>query len=212
MRLLVLANSYKEGGRCLAGIELGINTKPIFIGGKLNWIRPVCDTIHCQIPSQNVSHISILDIIEIEDVRDFKQGYQSENVLFNENNIKNVGKFNKINLYSICEQNRNNIFGNGGKAIAEEVIGNLHYSLMMISVNDFKAYEKVYDDSKYPKVRLEFVYNGNRYDFPVTDPVFLLDYKRSSTLLSNVDKLILVLSLAVENKGWHSKLISGIIY
>jgi hypothetical protein len=37
-RFVCLANSFKEGGRCLAGIELDNNNNPIIENGHPKWI------------------------------------------------------------------------------------------------------------------------------------------------------------------------------
>ena len=43
-RFVCLANSYKEGGRCIAGIELDENDEPIMVDGHPKWIRPVSES------------------------------------------------------------------------------------------------------------------------------------------------------------------------
>jgi len=82
-RFVCLANSFKEGGRCLAGIELDKNNNPIIANGRLKWVRPICNTPHGEVPTDLVAHIEVLDIIEIE-VTGYpdKEDYQSENALF----------------------------------------------------------------------------------------------------------------------------------
>ncbi len=98
-RFVCLANSFKEGGRCLAGIELDNNNAPVIINGHPKWIRPICNTPHGEVHTHLVVHLNILDIIEIDvtgypEVRD----YQSENALFRENSIRVLGRFNSTNL------------------------------------------------------------------------------------------------------------------
>ena len=36
-RFVCLANSFKEGGRCFAGIELDANNKPLLVNGHPKW-------------------------------------------------------------------------------------------------------------------------------------------------------------------------------
>lgn len=212
MRLLVLANSFKEGGRCPAGIELDSNNKVVLINNKPKWVRPICNTEHCQVPTHLVSHIKILDIIEISNIQDAANGYQSENVLFDESSIRVIGRFNKANLSDVCENNYRVIFGNRGKAVPGNSIENLSYSLMMINIDNFEIFERTYDDNPNAQIRLIFTYNNNRYDLPITDPDFLRDYARDPDLISNVGELILVLSLGVVWKDWYYKLVASIIY
>lgn len=213
MRFVCLANSFKEGGRCIAGVELDNNNNPKIENGHPKWVRPICKTTHGEVPTHLIAHLNILDIIEI-DVTGYpeKSGYQSENVLFRENSIRLVGRFNSNNLNQHCNT-RNLIFGNRGKAVSEEAIGDLTYSLMLINTNQFEAIEKIYDDNpNRPQVRLVFSYNRNQYDLPVTDPVFIHNYQSNPDILESVTDVYLSLSLAIVHNNWHSKLVAGIIF
>src|ERR1035437_9641129 len=212
-RFVYLANSFKEGGRCLAGIELDNNNNPIIENGHPKWIRPICNTPHGEVHTHLVVHLNILDIIEI-DVTGYpeERDYQSENALFRENSIRVLGRFNSNNLNQLCD-NRNLIFGNRGKAVSEEAIGTLSYSLMFINTNQFEVIERTYEDNpNRPQVRLVFTYNGNRYDLPVTDPIFLHNYQSNPDIMEDVADVYLSLSLAVVHNHWHSKLVAGIIF
>jgi hypothetical protein len=44
VRFVCLANSFKEGGRCVAGIVLDSNNNPE--NGNVHWIRPVANLLH----------------------------------------------------------------------------------------------------------------------------------------------------------------------
>ncbi len=61
--------------------------------------------------------------------------------MFRENSIRVLGRFNSTNLNQLCD-NRNLIFGNRGKAVSEEKIGELSYSLMLINTNQFEVIER----------------------------------------------------------------------
>lgn len=207
-----LANSFKEGGRCLAGIELDANNNPRIENGNQKWIRPICNTPHGEVHTHLVSHINILDIIELE-VTNYpeEKNYQSENANFRENSIRVVGQFNRNRLDSLCD-NRNLVFNNRGKAVSEEAIGKLTYSLMFIKTNQFEVVEKTYDDNPdRPQIRLIFSYNGNQYDLPVTDPVFLHHYQTNPDFLEECNELFLCLSIGVIWNAWYYKLVAGII-
>jgi hypothetical protein len=210
-RIVCLANSFKEGGRCLAGIELDNQNNPVIVNGRPRWIRPICNTLHGEVPNHIAEPFQILDIIDLKITGHHPQGFQAENVRFNENNIRHVGRFNRNLLANLCD-NRNLIFGNRGKAVPQEKIDNLYHSLLLISVTEFETIQKIYEDSPdRPKTRLVFDYNGNRYDFPVTDPVFLNRYHRNPDILEDVDQLYLSLSLGLEHEEWYYKLVAGII-
>ncbi|MDQ6762494.1 MAG: hypothetical protein M3015_07690 [Bacteroidota bacterium] len=127
-RFVCLANSFKEGGRCLAGIELDNNNEPVVTGGQAKWIRPVCSTTpHGEVHTHLVAYLNLLDIIEIDVTgQPAEKNYQSENVFFAENSIKVLGRYDLENLNGICDS-RNLIFGNRGKALSEEAIVNLSF-------------------------------------------------------------------------------------
>ena len=207
-RFVCLANSYKEGGKCLAGIELDVNNNPILVNNRPKGIRPICNNEHGEVPTHLVSQFKILDIIEI-DITSIPNelNYQSENVFFNEQSIKVIGYFDKNNIQSLCD-NRNQIFGNRGKAVSHDVIGDLTYSLMLIRVDNFTINERSYEDSPDRKqIRMIFLYNGNSYDLPITDPVFLKKYEKDSSSIPTDHETFLSLSLAVEWSNWYYKLI-----
>lgn len=211
-RFVCLANSFKEGGRCLAGIELNTSNNPVFQNARPKWMRPVCNTTHHEVPTHLVSHLRVLNIIELDVTVVQQEGYQSENVFFKENSLRVVGDFNRNNLPNLCE-NQRFIFGNRGKAVSEDAIGNLNHSLMLISVNEFEVIQKVYDDApNRPQTRMVFKYNNNQYDFPVTDPAFLHRYQSNPDFMENVNQIYLSLSLGINWQNWYYKLIAAIIY
>ena len=213
-RIVCLANSFKEGGRCLAGIELDTNNKPVFLDGRPKWIRPVCNnTQHGEIPNYLAEPFHILDIIELNIIDKKSENYQSENVLFEKNSIRRTGSFNSCQLPGLID-NRSLILGSRNKAVPSNLIGFLNYSLMLVNVTQFGITQKIYEDnlSDRPQIRMVFVYNGIKYDFPVTDPVFLYRYQKNPDLLEGVNDLFLTLSLGVVWEDWYYKLVAGIIF
>lgn len=211
MRLLCLANSYKEGGRCIAGILLNNNNLPILRDNKAVWIRPVCKAEHGQVPNSLCNNILPLDIIEINGTNNVGSGYQSENTSFDENEILSIGRVNK-NILNNLYSGTNLIFGNRGKAIPKDTIKTLDHSLILVNLTEFEIIEKEYKDRQYPQVRLNFTYNNNSYDLPVTDPIFLNNYNNNNTILNNKNDIDVVLSLGVPFNNWYYKLVATIIY
>jgi len=211
IRFVCLGNSFKEGGRCLAGIEIDDNNNPVINNGRPKWIRPICDTPHGEVPTHLVANINLLDLIEIDGLKiPASLGYQSENVLFDTDSIEIIGHYNG-DLNPFCDR-RGLIFGNRGKAVSQEAINNLTYSLMLVSTNEFEIIEKVYDDCpERPQIRLIFDYRGNNYDLPITDPEFLRRYRQNPDFLNNVNHVFLSLSLGVCWNDWYYKLVAGII-
>jgi hypothetical protein len=114
-------------------------------------------------------------------------------------------------LNGLCEQ-RSNLFGNTKKAIHEKYIHRLDHSLTLVRVTDFEVLEISSDDgSNRKKIRLAFTYNNDRYDFPVTDPVFKHNYQHNPGYLDDIEVMLLTLSVSVPFEGFHFKLVAGVI-
>ena len=212
VRFVCLANSFKEGGRCLAGVILNDNNSSILKDSNIQWIRPVMDSTYFgEVKTELASTIKVLDILEIE-VLEYPNldDYQSENALFVENTIQIVGKYDKDKLDVFCDS-RSLIFGNKGKAISEDDIIEHNHSLMFIKINHLEIYQKTYNDKPKPQTRGIFTYYGNEYDLPITDPVFLKRYQFKPNFLIENKQIYLTLSIGIEHNAWYYKLIACII-
>jgi len=209
-RFVCLANSFKEGGRCLAGIEIDQNDKPVFENKRPKWIRPICNTLHGEVHTHLCSHIRLLEIVEIDIISFPNLGsYHSENALFNESSIRVASRFNG-SLSLFCDDAKL-IFGNRGKAISEESITRLAYSLMFIKTNKFEVVGRSYDNvPEKIQYRLVFSYNGNEYNFPITDPDFLNKLRINPEFYKNYQALFMSLSITIPWESWYYKLVAGI--
>ena len=80
IQFICLADSYKNGGHCIAGKRTDT----------LQWIRPVSRNVedglsNSQISYEDGSYPRLLDIIEIEVIKPVPCFHQTENWLFDEN-------------------------------------------------------------------------------------------------------------------------------
>ena len=196
----------------MAGIELDNNNNPKFENSRPKWVRPICDTIHGEVHTFLVAHVHLLDIVEINVTGyPLEKSHQSENVLFRETSINVSGRFKVHDVDRLCDR-RKMIFGSTGKALSEEAIGALSYSLLLIRVNKLEVVEKMYDQKvEKMKLRLVFDYNGIEYDLPITDPIFIYNYQRNPQLTEDVANAYLCLSLAIAHNDLYYKLVPGII-
>jgi hypothetical protein len=211
VRFVCLANSYKEGGRCVAGIMLDDFNNPVIKNDLPTWIRPVSSTGHGEIHKDLVSHIHLLDIIEIEISEYVGAGFQVENAIFLEKSVQIIGAFDIPRLNSLCEK-RSLLFGSTAKAINIKYINRLDHSLTLVRTTDFKVLDNPSDDNPArKKIRLSFTYNNNEYNLPVTDPVFLHDYQNDANFMDGIEEVYLTLSVGVVFEEWHHKLVAGII-
>lgn len=210
--ILCLANSYKEGGRCIAGIEVELEEENITIVkstfGIPNWIRPVSHSSAGEIPMYDAMGIDVLSLTKIHDVKYAGSGSHSEDYYYSK--LEFIQSLNPSDsfLRNYTDSWHNTIFGNRGRALTPDSFQNGDYSLMLIRAEGCR----IYLDNRYkPKSRIEFDYCGNKYDFPITDPGFLYKLHNNDGLYRTYDVLYIVASLAVEHEGWHSKLAATII-
>jgi len=211
IQFICLANSFKEGGRCIAGIEI-LDNKLVLVNNTPKWIRPISENDHGEVNTNLVSHLKLLDIVQINTIKNVPSGYQSENVLFDTSSIKVVGKFPIASINSLNSVNVTTLFGNRTKVVDSTDILHLNYSLALVELLDFDVFEIKYEGNPNPKVRLRFTYNNNNYDLPITDISFLNAYKLNKSILKNSPKINIVLSLAVVHEGLYYKLVAGILF
>lgn len=210
--IICMGNSYKNGGRCLAGIEVKKTSNGYSVvkdnAGSPKWIRPVMANDHHGIPESLVKAFGMLDVLEVDISNEVPVGAHSENVHFC--NINKVGRYNG-SLLSLCDEGHSLIFGNRGKAVSEEVFSTGGYSLMFVKPTDLFI-ESQQNDYGHEKYRLQFTYMGNRYDFPLTDPEYISLLQRGQRECGNrKDELYLTLSLGVNFNDWHYKLVAGVV-
>jgi hypothetical protein len=188
-RIICLANSYKHGGRCIAGIDQDT--------GK--WIRPVPDSKNGAVTSAmrliNGKEPQVLDIIEIP-LEDFgpDEGCQSENRLLKSGKWKKVGRITAKDLLRYCEDD-NIILHNRQEYVLPAFFTKLPRdkwrSLQLVhSANvSFKP-----DRYKQNQWRVVFRYEkGNVLDLKLTDPIVSDRLRRQEKISKSC---ILTVSLA----------------
>ncbi|MEZ4605778.1 MAG: hypothetical protein R2865_02940 [Deinococcales bacterium] len=83
--IVILANSKKYSERCIAGIEIQQRKDSWFIlcnsDSAPKWIRPVSGSGHGEIATSIADQYNLLDVAELNIVRELPQGFQSENCL-----------------------------------------------------------------------------------------------------------------------------------
>ena len=212
---ICLAVSYKYGGRCIAGVEVNYSDHNLTIvseNGYPKWIRPVTrNTAHGEISLSTSSHCNVLDIVKMEGAESCPDCAQNENYYFN--SIEKVGRVGKkaSNLDLLCDTYHSLIFGNRGKAVHPDSYTELGYSLMLIKPEEVRFFMERRFNSTHDRLRVEFIYNGTRYDLPVTDPKLCEEADFGIENLTLGNKFYLTLSLGVEYEGWHSKLVANVI-
>ncbi len=209
-RIVCLANSNKLRGRCLAGIRLDHKNRPRKLNDDPIWVRPISATEHGEIATDLVSHIQLLDVVEIELAEDHREAHQMEYYYFLEESLQVVDRFSFDGLEDLCETVRPFIFGNKHNAVHNDRIYLLHHSLLLVKPKNprFFTAESERNPGK-PKPRLSFEYKNLPYDFPITDPSITTNKIDG---LSNVSELYVTLSLGLPYEAWNYKLVAGVMY
>lgn len=173
--VLVLANSNKPGGRCLAGrfIERAPNGR--WKTG--DWCRPVFrnGNGHDAIPTEACGDVNPLDVVSIELDVHSPAGGQPENWQWRPNTAINVvHTFNNIhNALASRADSPVDLWLDQNATRADEV--NQHQpiaqSLYLIQPTELWMHLSL-DEQNRKHVHAEFAYQGWRYDgIPVTDPI-----------------------------------------
>lgn len=208
--MLCLANSYKCGGRCIAGIEVTLSDEGYSIvrdvNGAPKWVRPVSHRPAGEVPKSDALNIRVLSVVKIASFEYAGQYSHSEDVYYQSLSVLgNVRPTHSV-LNNCVDRFHSPIFGNRGKALTPECFQTGDYSLMLVYAEN----PEIYIDKRYtPKPRMRFVHDGSNYDFPITDPVYL--DKINTGYIGVLTDVYLVLSLGVLHDGWHSKLVAAII-
>lgn len=202
-QICILTKSYKDGGYCVAGIDLKTR----------QWVRlvPTIDDDD-KIPYcyMNKYNINALDIIEIETLKHVPKGCQKENYLIDiKIPPKIIGSISFKELLAIKGfDKRNDIFGNRGKAITPDNADLLQYSLILIPVTNLKfSLEQDAETYKWTKKELSFKFENTDYTLPITDP----QYKNVEYNGYTCESGAIVVSIpAIPYNNWHNKFVAKI--
>lgn len=210
-----LANSYKRGGRCIAGIEVDIDSSNHWtakrnMDGSPKWIRPVAQTTeYGEIPESEAHFLPLLSVIKITEVVPCPHMAYSEDVHYKQ--MYPVGKVPSYPtvLKKLTDDIHPSLFYTTDYSISIDAYTHGDYSLMMVHPEGLSFH---LDPSRNrAKYFMTFKYNGVVYDFSVTDPYFYQYIEQHPDALEHISDVYLALSLGLEYEGRHHKLIAAII-
>lgn len=212
---ICLANSYKHGGRCIAGVEVqwdGEKSKVVRDErGVAKWIRPISkDTKTGEIPIFLALSVNVLDVIKLEGVEACPADAQQENVFFQKMSFtgKHYEATTQILLRFIDEAHRH-VFYNYGKAVLPSDYCRGNHSILLLRVN----HAEVYTDEGYSgqiRYRISFLYHGHPYDFPITDPKYQAELRQGLRATGQKGTIFITCSLGLEYEGAHFKLAASV--
>lgn len=213
--ILVLAKSWKQGGFCVAGLEVRTRAD----GSKSltrNWIRPVCASANSEytgaLPKVWCDSFGILDCIDLKLDRHVPAETQPENWLLRSAPVKGVYSLSDVlllgniaandALWTDAETLRDDQIG------AAAVTGIAKRSLVLIQPRElkFRLLLRETQTGVKRKILVSFMHNGHRYrDISITDPAIGKIYSRQFpqrpgetvvTTLNHGDNYFLTLSLS----------------
>ena len=211
---ICLANSYKHGGRCIAGIEVQSTSGGYNIvkeNGRPKWIRPICRHTNAGAISNDIAlNLQLFAIIRMTNVVPCPAGAQNENAFFDE--LQPIGVFDESKIEEcLVDNSRTTLFFNHGKAVVPDVYNRLgDHSILLIKASDSEVYaDTSYTD--YPRYRVRFYYHSHQYDLPITDPWYIHDIRNGKKTPGQKGDIFITCSLGVEHEGWHPKLAACVI-
>ena len=212
---ICLANSYKRGGRCIAGVEIVIDecrhwTVVRNPNGTPHWIRPIDDkTEFGEIPEFEAAPIRLLSVVRLTDVTPCFCKAHSEDVSFSQMEVVGSIFSSKAALDRMTDLFHRELFYNRERTISLDTYSHGDYSLMLVRPDNI---EFRFDPTKTKaKFRMLITYRDTIYDFPVTDPEYIHQLEASLNNLTPLKEAYLCLSLSMEYEGQHHKLVAGVI-
>lgn len=208
MKVVCLANSYKEKGYCFAGKDLDTG----------RWVRPVSTGNGGPLFFRSVRVPKLLDIVNIPEGDQAATVMQPENIIVREENWKCSGKFPASQLCTIADDPadiwmRGYLQDRVSRRSFNEIPSDS--SLMFVRVNELliSSYDETYNGYTRRKVRAAFDYWGIGYNLCVTDPDILGHYSRVKEGKYSFKNrgFYLTLSLGLEFRGYCYKLAASIM-
>lgn len=227
---LCLAVSRRDGGNCIAGIDLN--------SGK--WIRPINsktdgafgdhEIFVSEVGVRQPRIMELLDVLHLQIDRYVGENAQPENwetaPASYENPYLALRKFDRrddlLKLRYYLDRNRLLLHSLSERVPESEIrFHKLTHSLSLIHPN--RLHWRVLEHPANParlQVRADFTFEQNAYNLVVTDPVWEATCRRfgkgrhshSSILGQENRQILLAVSLAAKPiRGWHYKLVAGVI-
>lgn len=212
---LCLANSYKYGGRCLAGIELEKGASSFHIvrnpDGSPHWIRPVMSQGTGEVPAEMTSAIGLFDVVEIDGVEEKPHYAHSEDVLFSTmHQVMSYPRSAKA-IEVLCDSVHEALLGYKEKKITPEQYQQGTFSLALIRPDHVRI--SCVEVNEFAKFRVSFTYLGVEYNCSLTDPEYLhnLQAYGIESLEREKGEMYLAISLSQEYQGYYHKLVAGVL-
>jgi len=229
-RIVVLANSIKLGGRCVAGREFWTGSGASFG----DWIRPISDKPHGELDPphmhmQDGRSLVVLDVVDVPLTRYANDPVHPEDWVIDVSTPwKRRGRFNAEQLAELEEKPRNLWLESAQRpdraSPAFMRATPNHRSLYLVRPMDFEVRAWVEQNVETHEVkrksRAHFIYNGQEYQFGFTDPEFTNRHLKVFPALGAPpmivrppyrDRCLICVSLTPLFNGFHYKVVATVL-
>ena len=175
-RMVVLANSRKCGGYCLAG-------KSLDLAGRIgSWVRPVSGSAADGLPRQRTlcsdgRQAAVLDVVSLEWGRPTPILHQRENRLMGPATLERCGRVSWDDLPLLADQASSGLWLDGHSSycgfndrVPARQLADLPGSLRLVAVSELVLYGKPGHEGQM-KHRADFRIGQRRYNLALTDTV-----------------------------------------
>ena len=227
-QIVCLANSWKKGGSCFAGKEVGFNGT-----GYGDWIRPISvrETQEISFDEQALAgntRPQLLDVIEVPLRKHAPTNHQVENHLIADGDWKKAGRLAFDALPKLLDTPKQlwvnkpstTNLGKYDQMTPSDTV-KMTNSLLLIKPDSFSVViHPPHPNTSHNKIRSEFDYNGVTYNFKVTDPAIKSEYDRQLAQdekpfrqTFSPKRFFLCISLAeTAFLGYHYKLVAAVFH
>ena len=210
---LCLANSRREGARCVAGLVPG-----------RGWVRPVPDQAGSAVPVSRVGHFGPLDLVDVDLGYPVPIPGQDENVFLGPDGFSKVREHDPARLREEMEsliEERPSFLETGSPTripFAEVQSGGIGQSLALVEPASVEWRVET-NRLGQPRVRCQFDLGWRRFGLRVTDPEIegrfrsrgLGTYDRSVAGIPDDRRLLLTISLGGPFEGFCYKLVAAVL-
>jgi len=215
--IICLANSRKYSGRCIAGKVLD--------GGRVGeWIRPVAQNETGELSVEEIQYMDgnvprLLDIMTVSLGRRHPHAYQTENYLVDGRTWQRTGVFPASRLHELCDT-VDTLWVNGFSSASgsndrmPEELTRQQIRSSLVFVQPERAEIIVEEGPQLLKrLRTRFLYRGQEYSLPVTDPVIESRYFNHDIGRYPIAEapVYFTISIGEPFEGFCYKLVAGIV-
>jgi len=216
--IVILANSFKHGGRCVAGISTRSG----------DWVRPVSAHPHGELYPYHYRidgrDVGLLDVVGFDHGGDARDPCQPENVAVGDGRWWRTGKLAPEDALRILRPKLADgprLLGNRGAAMTEEdALGGVDASLALVrpEQTEFRL-DPPRDGTTNRRPRVKFTLGDQDYDLSLTDTTVrprliregLGTHDGADLGLGSSADLLLTVSLAEPRDGWCTKLVAAVM-